>query len=67
MKKNFCFVTPIEFLNTINFNERAIENLNALQKIQPNRCLYVPELWSGWFDLRGGKHNRMSIKNHYYL
>jgi beta-galactosidase len=24
----------------------------------------VPELWSGWFDMRGGKHNRMNVKNY---
>ena len=51
-------------METINFNENAIKNLEKVKELQPNRPLYVAEYWSGWFDNWGGKHNTVPLEKY---
>ncbi|XP_071440974.1 beta-galactosidase-1-like protein 2 [Hetaerina americana] len=37
-------------LQTANFNNNPIMQLEALKNLQPDRALIVMEFWSGWFD-----------------
>lgn len=50
-----------DVLMTANFQTDAEKELKILKDLQPNKPLMVAELWSGWFDHWGDKHEEISV------
>lgn len=48
-------------LMTANFQTDAKKELTILESMQRNKPLMVAELWSGWFDHWGEKHEEVSV------
>lgn len=49
-------------LMTANFQTDPEKELGVLKQLQPNKPLMVAELWSGWFDHWGEKHEEVSVE-----
>ncbi len=53
-----------DLFQTMNFGGDAINHLNGLKQLHPNRPLYVAEFWVSWYDSPGQKHHTNTLQHY---